>query len=126
DPFKDLDKMVSAGPGGSDNDKGLIIIHGRFNLDKFKTKGEETAKANSDILKIHKINDGKDILYEVTIDGLPSSLWVSFASKNTLLVSPGKDYVVDALKRTDKPVALKNKDFQGMLEKMDPRQSFSL
>jgi len=43
DPFKDLDKMDSAGPGGSDNDKGLIIIHGRFNLDKFKTKGEEAA-----------------------------------------------------------------------------------
>jgi hypothetical protein len=52
---------------------------------------------------------------------------VALASKNTLLVSPGKDYVVDALKKTgktDKP-ALKNKDLQALLEKMDDRQSLS-
>src|SRR5438270_143827 len=29
DPFLDLDKMISAGPGGTETDKGLIILHGR-------------------------------------------------------------------------------------------------
>jgi hypothetical protein len=128
DPFLDLDKMITASPGGTETDKGLIILHGRFNLDKFKAKGEEAAKANGDILKIHKIEGGKDgpfLVYEVTAEGLPTSLFVALASRTTLLASSGKDYVIDAMKRKDKP-ALKNKDFQGMVEKMDPRQSFSI
>ena len=125
DPFKDLDKVISAGPGGSETDKGLIIVHGRFNVEKFKAKAEDAAKSNSDNLKVHKINDGKNTLYEVTVDPVPT-LWVALASKTTLLVSPGKDYVVDALKRVDKPVRLQNKDFQSLLEKMDNRQSVSL
>jgi hypothetical protein len=123
DPFKDLDKLIAANPAGGEADKGLLILHGRFNLDKFKAKGEEAAKANGDMLKIHKIADF--VVYEVTVEGLPSSLWVALASRDTLLASPGKDYIVDALKRKEKPM-LKNKDFQAMLEKMDPRQSFSL
>ena len=125
DPFKDLDKVISAGPGGSETDKGLIIVHGRFNLEKFKAKAEDAAKSNGDNLKIHKINDGKNMLYEVTVDPVPT-LWVALAGKTTLLVSPGKDYVVDALKRMDKPARLQNKDFQSLLEKMDNRQSVSL
>ncbi len=125
DPFKDLDKVISAGPGGSETDKGLIIVHGRFNLEKFKAKAEDAAKSNGDNLKIHKINDGKNMLYEVTVDPVPT-LWVALAGKTTLLVSPGKDYVVDALKRVDKPARLQNKDFQSLLEKMDNRQSVSL
>jgi hypothetical protein len=127
DPFKDLDRVLTAGPGGSDTDKGLVIIHGRFDLAKFNAKGDEVSKSNSDILKVHKIPDGKGgqfILYEVTPGELPNALFVALASEKTMLVSPGKDYVVDAMKRKDKPV-LKNKDFQALLEKMNPRQSFA-
>src|SRR5258708_446042 len=65
------------------------------------------------------------MVYEVNVPELPTPLFVSLASKNTLLVSPGKDYVVEALKRKDKPT-LKNKDLQGLLEKMDPKQSWSM
>jgi len=128
DPFKDLDRMVIASPGGNDKDKGLIIVHGRFDLDKFKAKGEEAAKDHPDELKIHKIADGQGgqlTVYEVNVAEVPTPLFVSLASKNTVLVSPGKDYVVEALKRKDKPT-LKNKDLQGLLEKMDPKQSWSM
>ncbi len=128
DLFKDLDRITAASPGGNATDKGLLIIHGRFNLAKFKAKAEESAKDNGDVLKIQKVPDGKGgefLLYEVSPAELPNPLFVALASDKTLLVSPGKDYIVDAIKRKDKPV-LKSKDFQALLERMDNRQTFSL
>jgi hypothetical protein len=128
DPFKDLDRIVIASPGGTDKDRGLVIVHGRFDVDKFKAKGEEAAKDNPDNLKITKILGGKHILYEVNVPDLDMPLFVVLAGRDTLLVSAGKDYVVDALKKmgkSEKPV-LKNKDFQKLLEKVDARQSLSL
>lgn len=55
-------------------------------------------------------------------------MFVALASGKTLLVSPGKDYVVDSLKqsRANAKPALKSKSFQALLEKMDSKQSLSL
>ncbi len=128
DPLRDLDRISAASPGGGENDKGLMIIHGKFDRAKFNAKGEEVVKSYGDILKIHKIADaqgGQVPLYEVAPSELPFPIFVALASDKTLLISPGKDYVVDAVKRQGKP-ALKSKEFQALLEKMDPRQSFSV
>src|SRR5690242_3948673 len=35
DPFKDLDRVIVAGPGGTDTDRGLIIAYGTFDVAKF-------------------------------------------------------------------------------------------
>jgi hypothetical protein len=131
DPFKDLDRVIMAGPGGTEKDRGLLIVHGTFDLEKFKAKGEEANNNNGDILKIHKVPDGRGgqhLVYEVDIPDQDLTLFVALASKDTLLASPGKDYVVDALKktgRTARPV-LANKEFQALLEKIDSRQSLSV
>ena len=128
DPFKDLDRILVASPGGTDKDRGLVIVHGRFDLAKFKAKAEEVAKEEPDRLKILKVLGGKYIVYEVNLPDLDTPFFVSLAGRDTLLVSPGKDYVVDALKKigkNDKP-ALKSKEFQALLEKIDDRQSLSL
>jgi hypothetical protein len=132
DPFKDLDRVVLAGPVGDEPDKGLVIVHGTFDLAKFKAKGDEAARDNPDVLKIHKVPDGAGgqyLLYEVTPGGdgdMP--LFVALPTKDTLLVSPGKDYVVDALKKVRRKAApaLKNKAFQALLGKMDDRQSLAV
>jgi hypothetical protein len=128
DPFKDLDRVLIAAPGGTDKDRGLVIVRGRFDLDKFKAKAEETAKSDAEHLKIQKVLGGKYLLYEVNTPDLDTPLFVALAGKETVLVSPGKDYVIDALKKTGKTdkVALKNKDFQALLEKLDDRQSLSM
>jgi len=123
DPFKDLDRVLAASPGGAEEDRGLIIAHGRFDAAKFQAKAEQVAKEDAEHLKIHKILGGKHLLYEVTTPELDSPLFVVLAGKDkdTILASPGKDYVVEALKKagkTDKP-QLKNKDFQALLEKID-------
>lgn len=128
DPFKDFDRLIVATPVGVENDRGLLIAHGRFDVAKFKAKGEEAAKDNPDNLKITKILGGKHLLYEVNTPDLDSPLFVALAGRDTILVSPGKDYVVAALKKMgnkDKPV-LKNKTFQALLEKVNDRQSLSV
>jgi hypothetical protein len=64
----------------------------------------------------------------VNLPDTDAPLFVALADNNTMLVSPGKDYVVPALKKIgkkDKPV-LKNKLFQALLEKINDRQSLSL
>ncbi len=131
DPFKDLERVTVASPGGTEKDRGLLIVHGSFNLDKFKSKGEEAARDYPDYLKIHKVPAGAGathVVYEVTPPDADTPIFVALPGKDTLLASPGKDYVVDALKkaaRKAKP-ALKNKEMQGLLEKMDERQSVSV
>jgi hypothetical protein len=126
DPFKDLDSFAAASPGGNDQDKGLLIVHGTFDLAKFKAKGEEASKDHADIVKISKVGD--HVLYEVIVPGQDMSLWVVIADKNTILASAGKDYILDALKKTDAKAAapLKSKAFQDLLEKMGDKQTLTI
>lgn len=130
DPFKDLDRIVVASPTSTEKDRGLIILHGRFDAAKFKAKAEQVAKDNSDHLKIHKIQieGDKQLYYEVNLPDYDDPIFVALAGRDTILVSPGKDYVVTALKKTSKDAkaSLKNKTFQTLLEKVDARQSLSL
>jgi hypothetical protein len=128
DPFKDLDRIVVASPGGTEKDRGLIVMHGKFDVAKFKAKAEEVVKNDAEHLKIHKVLGGKHQLYEVNMPELDEPIYVAIPSGDTLVFSPGKDYVLDALKKSgnkEKP-ALKNKQFQTLLEKLDAKQSISL
>ncbi len=134
DPFRDLDQIIAASPTGAESDRGLIIAHGRFDLAKFKAKGEEAAKDYPDILKIHKVPDGlggQHLVYEVITNGSGGnemSIFVALAGKDTLLASPGKDYVVDALRKAGPRgrATLKDKELQALLEKMSPRQTLAI
>ncbi len=47
DPFKDLDRVIVAAPGGAEQDRGLLIAHGRFDLDKFRAKAEQRLQGRS-------------------------------------------------------------------------------
>lgn len=132
DPLKDLDRVIVAGPGGKETDRGLVILQGRFDLDKFKAKAADVVKTQGDILKTHKVANPKArdpfVIWEVNSPDAPeANVFVALPDKETMLVSPGKDYVVDALKKdkTEK-VALKNKEFQALLEKLDDRQTVSI
>jgi hypothetical protein len=117
-----------ASPGGSDKDRGLIIVRGTFDPAKFKAKAEDAAKTNADALKIHKVPGGQQQIYETLVPGQDLPLFVAVANEKVLVASPGKDYVVDALKQTanKESAALKNKDVQALLEKMDDKQSLSV
>jgi hypothetical protein len=131
DPFRDLERVIVASPGGADADKGLIIAHGRFDLAKFKAKGEEAVENHPEAIKLHKVPDGLGgqlLVYEVTAFDADMPLFVALPSKDTLVASAGKDYVVDALKKTGgkNKTVLNNKEMQDLLEKMDSRQSLGM
>jgi hypothetical protein len=121
DPLKDIDRIISTGPSSGEQDKGLVIVHGRFDVEKFR----ERAKKDKEVIKPLKI--GGEECYEVVISDANLSLFVGFASNKTILAAMSKDYLGDALKvkPTDK-AALKNKAFQEMLEKLDDKQSMAL
>ncbi len=131
DPLKDLDRVVIASPRGTETDRGLIIVHGTFDVKKFQARAADAAETNGDVLKIHKVPLGGGAthdVWEVILPNEDKSLFVALSGNKTLLVSPGKDYVVDAIKqgRLKKKPEMKNKAFQALLEKMDPKQSLSI
>src|SRR5712691_1150820 len=64
DPLKDVDSIISAN-SGADADKGIFIVHGRFNVEKFHAKADEATKNHGDIVKLVKEPDGQRV-YEVT------------------------------------------------------------
>jgi hypothetical protein len=133
DLFKDVDKIIAAGPAKAEQDKGLIIIHGRFNVEKFKARAEKEAKDNKDRFAIQKVKDGaggEHTVYEVKVpnpqgQGQEQTLFTGMASKTTILAAPSKDYLVDALrvKPDATKVALKSKAFRELLSRLDEQQS---
>jgi hypothetical protein len=117
DPFKDLDSITVAGPGGNDTDKGLMAA--------------AHAKDHPDVLKTVKVPDGLGgnyEFYEVSPSELPNSFFVSLASKHYILIAPGKDYLIDAHDKLAgrKKTTLKNKEMAALLGRLDPKQSLSV
>src|SRR5262249_52762435 len=58
----------------------------------------------------------------------PMTLFAGFASDKTLLVAPGKDYLIDGLRTkadATKAPELKNKTFKELLAKLDDKQSLA-
>jgi len=131
DPFKDIDKVIAAAPASGEQDKGLFIVHGRFDLARFKARAEKAAKDSKENFKIQKVKDGQGgehTIYEISvpIQENKQTLFAGFASRTTLLAAVSKDYLIDGLKTKDATKArLKNKAFQELLTHMDEQQSVS-
>lgn len=119
DPLKDIHSVAIASPGGDERDKGLVIVHGKFNTVKFKAqaKGVEQLKV---------VKSGKYEFYEVS--GLPGSgdvpAFVALLDAKTIVVSPSKRYVVDALDVQAGAKESEPKDsLQELVEDVDDDQS---
>jgi hypothetical protein len=130
DPLKDVHRVLVAMPGGTDTDRGLIIAHGTFDQAKFEKRAGDAARDNEDAFKIHKVKLGADAtatVWEVVVPGQDTSIYVALVNNKVLVASPGKDYVIDALKqhRARKKATLKNKEFQSLVENLDARQTVS-
>ncbi len=131
DPFKDLERVVVAGPAGNDKHKGLFIVHGRFDLAKFKAKAEQAAKDHGDTFKIVKVPDGQGgqhLVYEVTPPGQEDPLFAALGSNSVLFAAPSKEYLVDALLKEagKKKTEFTNKSLPGLLKALDGKQTLSV
>jgi hypothetical protein len=131
DPMTDVEQITVAICSGSDPDKGLVIVRGKFDVEKFRAKADEAAKDYKDVLTIHKAPDGmggQHLVYEVAAPGSSQSIFVAFAGKNALLLGAAKDYVLDALDKETgkKKTELKNKEVQALLGRLDPKLTIAL
>jgi len=130
DPFKHLDRIQLASPTSTDKDRGLAILTGTFDAAKIKKKADASARNNEESVKVHKVKVGTGThdVYEVVIPGQELAMFMAVVDNKTLLTSPGKDYVVSALRqaRLKKKPALANKGFQAVLEKLDPKQGIAV
>ena len=76
DPLKDIDQLVIGSSGASKEDmKGMIIIHGKFNVDKLTKAAEVQTKRDAD--KFSKIVEGNTTIYKGLIDGLEQPFYAT-------------------------------------------------
>jgi hypothetical protein len=135
DPFKDIDRILAAQPATSEQDKGLVIVRGRFDLAKIRARAEKEAKDNKDSFKVQKVKDGQGgehTIYKFQVpnpQGGEVTLYAGLASKTVILAAPSKDYLIDGLKvkpDATKLKKLKSKAFQDLLKTANDQQSLSI
>jgi hypothetical protein len=126
DPFKDLASITYAATGGSDTDKGLLIVHGKFDVEKCHAKAEDVAKALDVPLKIHKLGDYR--VYEASAPNKKDQpMFVALVDKSTVVFAPNKDLVLEALdKAAGKKQAAVKPEVRALIEKTRAGQSFWL
>ncbi len=130
DPFKDIHRVIVAAPDAKEADRGLVILHGTFDAAKLKAKAAKLKKDKDESVKIHEVPLGggaKHDVYEFAVPG-GTSLFAALASPKVLLASPGKDYVIDALKqaKAGKKPTLKSKVLQELIEQLDAKHTLSV
>ncbi len=116
DPLADIQSLTLASTNISDPSKALFILHGKFNPDKFHAKAQEVIQTYGEILKIHKAEPVR--YYEVNFPG--QSFFVALINPTTIVASPGKDGVLEALeKAAGKKKSKVKKELLNLLEKVD-------
>jgi hypothetical protein len=122
DPLKDISQVAVASKYMEDLGKAFFIIHGKFDVPKFQAKANEVAENLGDILKIHAAGDFK--IYEVSFPGQRRTIFVSVLNPSTIVASPNKDYVTEALeKESGQKKGEVSKDLQNLLDKVDDKKS---
>lgn len=130
DPLKDLDSILIAVPNAGDTDKGLVVIRGNFDIKKAKEKAEQLAKApdTKDIIKASTKPDGlggKHEFWEIMPPDVNQPMYVALFSKDTILISPSEDYLINAIEQHAgrKKAALKSKELTDLISRLDNKQS---
>jgi hypothetical protein len=113
DPLKDVDSVMMTVSDISGKNEALIVIHGKFNLNKVHAAAEDFAKKNPKELKF--TGDGKARIYEKTTQG-EKSAYAALPDANTVLVANDKDFLQSALKKDN--TAKVNKELTTALEKV--------
>lgn len=122
DPFKDLNTVTAAAAGVAETDRGMLIVHGRFDATKFQAKAEEVAKGQGDLLKITMVETCR--IYEVKPPAQEQVLHVVLIDGNTLVASPKKELVLEAHGRAaGRTSAAIKKDVSDLIGKVDGTHS---
>ncbi len=115
DPLKDIDSVLITNKG-TEGDKVLVVVRGKFDLSKIEPTIEAVAKNKPGEVKISK--DGKLKIYETAQQGKP--LFSTFLDGNTIVATTTKGLLVDAAAK--KPAKL-HKDLAAALTAVNSKQS---
>jgi hypothetical protein len=117
DPLADIHNVTLASTNITDPSKALFILHGKFNADKFHSKAQEVIQTYGEILKIHKLEAIQ--FYEVNFPG-QTSFFVAVVNPTTIVASPGKDSLLEAIEKTaGKKKSEVKKELLDLLAKVD-------
>jgi hypothetical protein len=108
DPLKDLDSVLMSARLASARDvKALIVVRGRYNLEKVHTAAEAFAKKKPDQLKLSR--EGAVRLYEMKQSGSDKPMFAAFVDRHTLVITPTKEGTLDVVRTGGKkPVPIKD------------------
>lgn len=125
DPFKDVESVVFAVPPGGDFDRGLIVIQGKFNLDKIHSKADQVVKDQGDKLSFEKL--GQVRLYKVTPSPTEDARYAALLDDNFLVASKNRDLVEEAIeKKQGKKKQDLKKELTQLIAKADPKQGIQI
>jgi len=122
-PLKDIDQVVMGSSGANKDDmKLLIIVHGKFNVDKVTRAAEAQTKRDPD--KLSKVVEGNTTMYKTTIDNLDKDLYASILDENTIVVASEKKMVITAAKTNsgNEPANIKG-ELASLIRKIDGKAS---
>jgi len=123
DPLKDVSSILVSGTVASAKDvKALVVIRGKFDLDKVHGAAEKFAKKNPDELKLSK--DDKQNLYEVKIND--QTMFATFVDSTALVMTPSKEATLDAVKNVGKKSAKVNKELRTAMSKFAGKESMAV
>jgi hypothetical protein len=104
DPLKDIHHVTVGASLAGGKPKYLIVVHGKFNLDKVNDALSAEAKAKPEEVKV--IDKGNQRIYEVTPkDSKDKPHYAAFANAETLIVSPSLEQTTNGLKKAEGKVS---------------------
>lgn len=126
DPLRDIRRVVVAGPASlAVRSRWLAVIQGHFEVHRIHSSAELLTKVQPARLKLTR--QAGVALYEVHGRRLPQPVFAAFLDDGTLIASPVKGWVTDAvLKHAGKKAASLNKDLQALLAEGDDSRSLWL
>jgi hypothetical protein len=122
DPFTDIASITVASPIKKADEKALIVLRGRFDLDAIQTAAEIYANRGADDFKMHKQDELR--YYEFKLPRTDRTAFVSLLDKETLVLSPSRAALLSAAarqqsKKQDQPV----KELRELLSKIDGKET---
>jgi hypothetical protein len=94
DPFKDVASVTFAAPANVNENKWLVLVRGHFDPAKIHAAAEKFAQSDPKALTFH--SEGGLRVYEARPRENSTSMFAVLLDKEGLVISPVKDYVLDA------------------------------
>jgi len=122
DPLKDIDGVMLTVSGVGPQAKVRVVIQGRFDEAKVQSAAEDFAKKEPERLKVTK-EEGKTV-YEATPEkGNGKPVYAAFADRNTLVLTPSKEYTLKSIAEGGKKPAEVGKQMKTALAPLTGKES---